>query len=513
MAQTRAEFVSGEAELRASPLAAWRSVRVSAVAVAMGAWAVVFSVVSVLRHASFHSHRFDLGNMTQAVWSTAHGRFLEATSAGGDQFIRLGAHVDPLLALFALPWLLWPSPLLLLVVEAVVIAVGALPVYWLARKHTQSTRIGFRFALVYLLYPATQWNTLGGFHPISLAIPLLLFAIWYLDEDRLLPFLIFAALAATTKEQVPLLVAGLALWHGYRRRAYRSSAAIALVGLVWFVVNVSVVIPHFAPPDGTVMAHRYASIGGSPEGILHTLVTDPSRILSKAVTLGGLLFVAKLLAPLLGLSLLEPGLAACALPGLLICLLADKAQERSITEHYTANLAPFLIAAAVLGAARLGPARASRWSGLALAASIVALVASPLRALPTYVDDLRSRANDARLAALSLIPTGAAVASTNELGGHLSERRRVFSVPVVAEASWIVVDRRDPTLVDQRDPDGFARFLRSIEHAPSWRRVFASEGVLVFRRVPTTSDRGGGELRSTAHPEPRPDARRCRRGR
>src|ERR1041385_8088024 len=106
--------------------------RISAVAVAAGAWAAALGTVSVLRHASFHTHRFDLGNMTQAVWSTAHGRFLEATSAGGDQFTRLGSHVDPLLAVFALPWLLWPSPLLLLVVEALVIALGALPVYWLA---------------------------------------------------------------------------------------------------------------------------------------------------------------------------------------------------------------------------------------------------------------------------------------------------------------------------------------------------------------------------------------------
>src|ERR1051325_349604 len=79
--------------------------RTHALALVMSAWALVFSIGSVLRHDAFETHRFDLGNMTQAVWSTAHGRFLEATSAEGDQFTRLGAHVDPLLGRFALPWL------------------------------------------------------------------------------------------------------------------------------------------------------------------------------------------------------------------------------------------------------------------------------------------------------------------------------------------------------------------------------------------------------------------------
>ena len=43
--------------------------------------------------------------MVQAVWSTAHGRPLETTDVTGIQFSRLGAHVDPILAVFTpLAW-------------------------------------------------------------------------------------------------------------------------------------------------------------------------------------------------------------------------------------------------------------------------------------------------------------------------------------------------------------------------------------------------------------------------
>src|SRR5439155_208929 len=83
--------------------------------------------------------------------------------------------------------LAWPSTDMLVVVQAFAVALGALPVFWLARKHLGSQRAGLGFALAYLLYPATQWLVLNEFHPVALACPLLLSAFWYLDEDRLLP--------------------------------------------------------------------------------------------------------------------------------------------------------------------------------------------------------------------------------------------------------------------------------------------------------------------------------------
>ena len=73
--------------------------------------------------------------MTQAVWSTAHADFLSVTDVHGEQISRLGSHFDPILAAFAPLWCLWPDPELLLVVQAIAVASGAIPVYWLARKH------------------------------------------------------------------------------------------------------------------------------------------------------------------------------------------------------------------------------------------------------------------------------------------------------------------------------------------------------------------------------------------
>src|SRR4029078_347249 len=98
---------------------------------AIGAYAAGFSALSILRHRAFSTRRFDLGNMVQSVWSTAHGHPLQITGLRGDQVSRLGAHFDPILAAFAPLWLVWPSPDMLLVSQAAAIALGEPPGQWL----------------------------------------------------------------------------------------------------------------------------------------------------------------------------------------------------------------------------------------------------------------------------------------------------------------------------------------------------------------------------------------------
>ena len=85
---------------------------------------VVFALCAIAfdRYSSFRLFGYDLGNMVQAVWSTAHGHPLRMTNLHGEQISRLAAHIDPILVLFAPLWWIWPSPNLLLVVQAIAIA-------------------------------------------------------------------------------------------------------------------------------------------------------------------------------------------------------------------------------------------------------------------------------------------------------------------------------------------------------------------------------------------------------
>ena len=82
-------------------------------------------------------------------------------------------------------------------------------------------------ALVYLLLPSTQWLTLNEFHPVALAAPLLLWAFWFLDEERLLPFAVLAVPACLTKEEIPLVVGAMGVWYAVSRRQWPRVIAAA----------------------------------------------------------------------------------------------------------------------------------------------------------------------------------------------------------------------------------------------------------------------------------------------
>lgn len=467
-----------------SAISSWRLVRSPGGTVWAGitAFAAGLGTLAALEHRAFETGRFDLGNMVQAVWSTAHGRPLEVTELGGDQITRLGAHVDPMLVAFAPLWWLWPSPTMLLVLQAVVVALGALPIFWLGRKHLESDWAGALCGLAYLAYPAVQWLALDEFHPVALACPLLAFAFWYLDEDRLWMFLPFGVLAALTKEEVPLVIGALGIWYAIAKRRWIEGAVIAVVGTAATAISLGVVMPHFREGAEPAFYGRYDAVGGSPGGLAETAFTDPFAVLG-AVTEGrDLLYIAELAFPLVGLFLLAPLGLVAALPELLANLLSSVSTQTSIRFHYTAPIAPFLIAGAVLGAARF--ARPREAAGALLAASLVgAIVIGPLGAGELGPD--RRSAHD-RLAAeaLTLIPPEASVSSTNGLGAHLSERRRIHSFPVVRDAEWIAVDLERASYLDRRsDPSTTAVPLARLLRSGSWRTVFEKDGIFVLKRV------------------------------
>jgi uncharacterized membrane protein len=456
------------------------------------AYGVGYASLSVLRHRAFATGRFDLGNMVQAVWLTARGHPLRMTNLHGEQISRLAAHVDPLLAVFGPLWWIWPSPDLLLVVQALAIATGAFPVYWLARKHLHSPRAGLGFALAYLLYPATGWLSLNEFHPVALATPLLLFAFWFLDNDRLLPFALCAAAAAASKEEIGLVVAGFGLWYALARGQAAAGLVIAALGFAWSAIAIGVVIPHFHTAGESDFYGRYSEVGGSAAGIVKTTFTHPGRIAHAAFSGRDLHYVLTLVVPLAGLSLLAPLVLIAALPELAINLLSATPTQTSIHFHYTAGLIPPLVIAAVLGAKRL-----SRWTLAAAMAAVIAALGGnywlgPIPGWRHVPGGSKFQATAAHVTehdriaarALQLIPKAAVVSATNTLGAHLSARRRVLSFPYVQDATWIAADETQPGYGDRYAPLPTALALSALRRDPDWRLVFEQDGVLVFNRAP-----------------------------
>jgi len=467
--------------VRAIDRAASASVAVRVVYAGVGAYATLFVFAAVMHFVVYKTARPDLGNMVQAIWTTLHGHFLETTTLTGNQVNRLGVHVDPFLVLLVPLYWLWSSPLMLVVLQAIAVSSGALPVFWLARKHLGSDRAGVHFAFAYLLYPATQFNAFtitSSFHSVAIAVPLILFAIWFLDENRLIPFALFALLAGTTKEEIPLAIGLLGIWYAVRKGRRLAGSVILALGVSVTLFNFLWVIPHFSSSGVNPFVGRYQQVGTTPSGMLHKLLTDPAAFVHAAATGHKLLYVVLLLVPFLGLWLLEPLLFLGAVPDLAINLLSSKSDQTSIPFHWTAGIIPFTVAASIFGAKRF-KGQAVRVSLYALVGCTSIAIFSPIYFLKQDVVQLSSPVRAVKEHALALIPAGVPVSASNQLGGHLSERRYSFSFPYVRTARWIIVDRNDETYGDVA---GFRRYIRKYESDLHWRKVFSSRGITVLEK-------------------------------
>ncbi|MGB1377020.1 MAG: DUF2079 domain-containing protein, partial [Miltoncostaeaceae bacterium] len=314
----------------------WRLVRdlpLTLVLVLATTWAALFSWLSVARHEAWWTGRFDLGNMVQAIWSTAHGDFLMATNAAGEQASRLGSHVDPLLVvLVPLQWIT-DSAVPLLVAQAVIVAAGAVPAFLLGRRWLGDDRLAVAGALMWLLYAPIQWAVVTDLHAVTLAAPLLMLAIWAAEVRNDWVLGVAAALALMGKEQVGLAVAILGVWIIVRQRRWIAGAVLSVASLAWTLIAVLVIIPAAGTDLPRPFSERFGRFGDTPSQALVGALSQPLEVIT---TIGGwqrLSYLLALLLPLLFLPLFAPLLAAAALPDLLLNMLADWWPNHSIEFH------------------------------------------------------------------------------------------------------------------------------------------------------------------------------------
>jgi len=195
----------------ASPRPVHRLARVPTaywVAAAVVGYAVVSFTFAWLRVLNFGLDTWDAGIYMQALWSTGHGHpFWEAADyeTGGFSSL-LQVHSVFLFYLLVPLYSEFPSPLTLLAVQSIVVAIAAVPLYLLARDLTGSDRWGLFAAIAYLAWMPTLASNLYDFHSEAF-LPVEVFTVVLLwHRGRYGVGFLVAVLAFLTFELAPILL-------------------------------------------------------------------------------------------------------------------------------------------------------------------------------------------------------------------------------------------------------------------------------------------------------------------
>jgi uncharacterized membrane protein len=465
--------------------------------IALAAFAA-YTTISLSRYLRLDPGSWDLGIFTEYVRQVAHlgPPVVHIRGAGFDL---LGDHFQPIVGLIAPFFLIFPSPAILLVAQALLTAVSVIPVSRAAevRLGTTAARLiaaayGFSWGLAQMIY--------FDFHEIAFAVPLLAFSLSALVQGRVRAAVWWALPLVFVKEDQGFTVAAIGIlimltsarrsrppagpaWAG----AWRAGLLLTIWGLAWSVLALTVIIPHF----NLLHQYPYWSDGGvlSPDGH-HAGLSGmlPQLGASWLVKLRTMLLI---LLPVGFLAVRSP-LAAVALPGLALRFVSTNGDYWGVGYHYNATVMPIVFLAAIDALARIRarggqPWRtvAARWLApaamLALAGAIApAFPLSGLWQLPTYQISRHVRAE---YAALARVPRGTTVEATLGMVAPLAARDDTYWVGNLRNPAprYIVFDQADSGFSPR--PRDVLAFLAERHPRTAYQQIFADHHVYVFRQA------------------------------
>ncbi|GAC1382789.1 MAG: hypothetical protein NVSMB33_10310 [Ktedonobacteraceae bacterium] len=311
-----------------------------------------------MRYDTFKATAFDLGNMDQVLWNTIHGRWFQFTNQAVDWYgppTRLAIHFEPIILPLSLLYVFHADPRILLVFQTLALTAGSVPVFLLTRKYLPEwPLLAALMTVAYLLSPALLGLNIFDFHPMSLATPLLLYAVLALTYKRYIWFIVACILAASCKEDIPLFLAILGLFLIWKYKLPRLGLALTIGGLLWSFLTFGIIIPHFYPgAQHNNFWYRYESLGSSPGEAIVNVILHPWLLFTTFITLDRVYYLASLFRSSGFLCLLAPEWLLMALPGLAENLLSTDSLLYTGVYHYNAAIIPFVMLSSIHGTRRL----------------------------------------------------------------------------------------------------------------------------------------------------------------
>ena len=465
-----------------------------------GTWAIVVAVfaayltLSLSRLLTLNPLSWDLGIYTEYVKQYAHLR-APVVDVRGTGFNLLGDHFQPVVALIAPFFRVFPSPATLLVTQALLIAVSVFPVVAAGRALLGSPGRARAIGLAYGFSWGLQQVTDFDFHEIAFAVPLLAFSLSALVRGRCRQAVLWALPLVFVKEDQGFTVAaiGLVMLFAGRRAAdaprMRSGAFLVVWGLAWSLLEIAVIIPHFNPQhhyyywrDGGV-----AGAGGAFSAL--ALLAQPFHGWAQKLQTS-----VELLLPTAFIALGSP-VALVALPSIALRFFSTNSSYWGTMWHYNATVMPVLFIAAIEVLGRWQPAAAPGGFGghvrttavrhgpaMMVAAACVFAFQFPLSNLwqgSTYSGGPRVAADQA---AMAKVPDGATVQTNLDLLAPLAARTDTFWIgsPGNPATEYVVFDGLDSGYSPA--PANVPAFIRQLFPRAAYRVVFADDDVYVFKR-------------------------------
>ncbi len=430
---------------------------------AVAAVAIIATVITggigVYRYLTYSAPNFDFGLFCNMFYNMAETGLPNVTSERDMFLSHFAVHFSPIYYVMLPFYYIFPSPITLQILQAVVIYSGIVPIVLICRQRGLSKKLTVIISAIYALYPALSAGCFYDLHENCFLVTLLLWVFCFYEKKKYIPLAIFSVLTLFVKEDAFIYLVILALFILISEKDLKVGVPMAVIPVIYFLI-VSTLMEQY----GTgIMSNRFGNMIYDSEdgliGVIKTIFVNPGYALTQifstsANDTGKLKYLIQLLLPLGFMTFATKKISRyLLLAPILLNILTMYKYQPDITFQYSFGISAFLFYLAILNLSDLKPEFASDF--LPRFALVACVLMFTIVAIPKYTTYSERYKENKELfdrmdyALEEVLPKESSVTCSSFLLAHIASRDEIYELNYHKEnkvyktdTEYIVLDLR-----------------------------------------------------------------------
>ena len=241
-------------------------------------------IVTVLRYKSYLNSTFDFGIFTQMYENMRQTGSVATTLERNRLLSHFGVHFSPIYYI-ALPiYFIFPSPVTVQLIQALMIALPVIPIVLIAREYRLSNWMTVGFTLLYALYPATSGGAMYDMHENCFLTFFLLMTIWAAEKKKTYIMILMMLFAFFVKEDAAIYVLVLGTFYLLSRKDKKRGLILMVCAAVYFLIAISVVNSYGLGIMDNRFSNLYFDADGGLSQVFKSIIANPGYVIAQMIT-------------------------------------------------------------------------------------------------------------------------------------------------------------------------------------------------------------------------------------
>jgi uncharacterized membrane protein len=393
---------------------------------------LVFSIC-LFKYFNFLYNGFDLAIFNQVFYNSSLGNLFDLSIHPPTY---LGDHFTPIILLLLPIYFIFKSPIILLFLQALFLALAAIPLYLIAKNHLNPTNTLF-IIILYLFNPVILNIALFEFHLLTLVPFFIFWTFYFYDKKKFIPFLIFCILSLLIREDIALIIFMFGILAAWERKNLKFILSPILLSSIYFMTALKLV-SYFSPYDNYKFLIYYQWLGNNFPEIITNFFLKFHLVFQHIFTFQTMEMILGFFMVFLFIPLLKPKYLLLSSVVFLQISLSGISSGVILQTHYGAIFITVLAIAAIFSLKEISInikylnffKKHQQTIILIIIVSLIynLIALGPIIPFIKKISSVNDQETQIKKVFFSLVPEKTAVASTYEFMPALSSREKIYSL-------------------------------------------------------------------------------------